>query len=158
MSSDSSYDPGQHLSFGDIAVDNQANPSYLQVYLKQSKAGPFRNRVKIIIGQASGSSASIHGSQGTRRGPSLLVPGWPFFNATATCCQAQRGTARSWPSPIEICRAQLPHWGSHNGGSLWNPRVPDKNNGRWENVVYQLYVRTPQEQLAAVAATLTGVC
>ena len=23
---DSSYDPGQHLSFGDIAVDNQANP------------------------------------------------------------------------------------------------------------------------------------
>ena len=27
--SDSSYGPGQHLSFGDIAVDNQANPSYL---------------------------------------------------------------------------------------------------------------------------------
>ena len=52
--SDSSYDPGQHLSFGDIAVDNQANPSYLQVSLKQSKTDPFRNRVKIIIGRAEG--------------------------------------------------------------------------------------------------------
>ena len=54
--SDSSYDPGQHLSFGDIAVDNQTtgNPSYLQVSLKQSKTEPFRNGVKIIIGRAEG--------------------------------------------------------------------------------------------------------
>ena len=52
--SDSSYDPGQHLSFEDIAVDNQANPSCLRVSLKQSKTDPFRNGVKIIIGRAEG--------------------------------------------------------------------------------------------------------
>ena len=50
--SDSSYGPGQHLSFGDIAVDNQANPSYLRV--KQLKTGPFRNGVKIIVRCAEG--------------------------------------------------------------------------------------------------------
>ena len=33
-----------------------------------------------------------------------------------------------------------------------------KTMGRWESVVYQLYVRTPQEQLAAVAGTLAGAC
>jgi len=29
-----------------------------------------------------------------------------------------------------------------------------KTMGRWESVAYQLYVRTPREQLVAVAATL----
>ena len=33
-----------------------------------------------------------------------------------------------------------------------------KTMGRWESIAYQLYVRTPQEQLAAVAATLAGAC
>ena len=33
-----------------------------------------------------------------------------------------------------------------------------KTMGRWESVAYQLYVQTPQEQLAAVAATLAGAC
>ena len=31
-----------------------------------------------------------------------------------------------------------------------------KTLGRWENVAYQLYVRTPREQLVTVAATLAG--
>ena len=45
---------GQYLSFGDISMNNQANPSDLQVSLKQSKTDPFRNGVKIIIGWAEG--------------------------------------------------------------------------------------------------------
>ena len=32
----------------------------------------------------------------------------------------------------------------------------DKTMRRWESVAYQLFVRTPQEELAAVAATLAG--
>ena len=31
-----------------------------------------------------------------------------------------------------------------------------KTMGRWKSVVYQLYVQTPREQLAAVAATLVA--
>ena len=31
-----------------------------------------------------------------------------------------------------------------------------KTMGRWESVAYQLYVQTPREQLAAVAATLVA--
>ena len=59
--SDSSYDPGQHLTFEDIAMDNQANPSYLRVSLKQSKTDPFRNGVKIIIGRAEGPASMSSG-------------------------------------------------------------------------------------------------
>ena len=32
-----------------------------------------------------------------------------------------------------------------------------KTLGRWKSVAYQLYVRTPREQLVTVAATLAGV-
>ena len=31
-----------------------------------------------------------------------------------------------------------------------------KTMGRWQSVAYQLYVRTPREQLVAVASTLAG--
>ena len=31
-----------------------------------------------------------------------------------------------------------------------------KTMGRWESVAYQLYVRTPTEQLTSVAAVLAG--
>ena len=32
----SDFDPTQHLTYGDIAVDNASKPTYLQVTIKQS--------------------------------------------------------------------------------------------------------------------------
>ena len=39
---DGSFDPGQHLSFTDISVDDRQTPSCLSVRIKQSKTDPFR--------------------------------------------------------------------------------------------------------------------
>ena len=48
----SDFDPTQHLTYADIAVDNASKPIYLQVNIKQSKTDPFRLGVKIIVGRA----------------------------------------------------------------------------------------------------------
>ena len=51
--SDSSYDSRSHLSFDDIAVDNPAAPSILQVHLKVSKTDPFRKGIDVYIGRTN---------------------------------------------------------------------------------------------------------
>ena len=51
--STSSYNPGSHLSLDDIAVDNPAAPSILQVHLKVSKTDPFRKGIDVYIGRTN---------------------------------------------------------------------------------------------------------
>ena len=46
----SDYDPNAHLSFCDLAVDDQEHPTMLQLNLKSSKTDPFRKGVQIVIG------------------------------------------------------------------------------------------------------------
>ena len=48
--SDTGYDPGAHLSFSDIAVDNVTNPSIMQVCIKSSQTDPFRKGVDLYVG------------------------------------------------------------------------------------------------------------
>ena len=40
-----------HLSWKDLAIDSQTEPTSLQLILKGSKTDPFRGGVKVIIGQ-----------------------------------------------------------------------------------------------------------
>ena len=49
---DGKFNPSQHLSYADVAVDNVRQPSYLAVQIKQSKTDPFRKGVQVIIGRA----------------------------------------------------------------------------------------------------------
>ena len=51
--SDSAYDPAVHLSYGDIAVDNPASPSILQVMIKQTKTDPFRKGISLYMEKTS---------------------------------------------------------------------------------------------------------
>ena len=51
---DGKFDPSQHLSYADVAVDNVRQPSYLAVKIKQSKTDRFRKGVQVIIGRTGG--------------------------------------------------------------------------------------------------------
>ena len=51
---DSAFDASQHLSFADISVDNIAQPTFIKVRIKQSKTGPFRVGMDVIIGRTEG--------------------------------------------------------------------------------------------------------
>ena len=48
--SNSSYDPGVHLSVGDIKVDSRSKPSFLEVQIKASKTDVFKQGVMIYLG------------------------------------------------------------------------------------------------------------
>ena len=48
--SEKGYDPGAHLSFGDVAVDSTAAPTTVRVRIKASKTDPFRAGVDVYLG------------------------------------------------------------------------------------------------------------
>ena len=52
--SDTGFDPAQHLTYDDIAVDSKQQPSFITVNIKQSKTDPFRKGVTIVVGHAVG--------------------------------------------------------------------------------------------------------
>ena len=45
------FDPGEHLAFRDVAVDNVADPRVISVCIKQSKMDPFRQGGSIFLGR-----------------------------------------------------------------------------------------------------------
>ena len=49
---DSAYDRAVHLSWGDVRVDNTADPQYLEVHIKASKTDPFCHGVSIYLGRS----------------------------------------------------------------------------------------------------------
>lgn len=52
--SDTDFDPSQHLTYEDIAVDKIRDPSFVAVMIKQSKTDPFRKGITVVIGRAVG--------------------------------------------------------------------------------------------------------
>ena len=45
------YDPGAHLSHGDVAIDDPARTSLVQTKIKASNADPFQKGVTVYMGQ-----------------------------------------------------------------------------------------------------------
>ena len=52
--SDKDYDSSTHLSYSDIAVDYNDDPSTIAITIKASKTDPYRQRVTVYLG-ATGS-------------------------------------------------------------------------------------------------------
>ena len=51
MPTSSSYDPRQHLSFGDISVDSLQNPQLVRVHLRHSKTDQLGRGADIFLGR-----------------------------------------------------------------------------------------------------------
>ncbi len=53
------YDPGAHLSVGDVTLDDPHQPTLLQVTIKASKTDPFRKGVTLFLGKTGNSLCPV---------------------------------------------------------------------------------------------------
>ena len=51
MDSATAFNHRTHLAWGDVAVDNQANPTMVRIHLKQSKTDQAGNGAHIVLGK-----------------------------------------------------------------------------------------------------------
>ena len=48
---DNGYDPGAHVSFTDVAIDDRSNPKLMRIRIKASKMDPYCKEVDIFVGR-----------------------------------------------------------------------------------------------------------
>ena len=155
-----SYDEGVHLSFHNISVDSIEAPSSLKVRIKKSKTDPFRLGVDIFVGRTGNELWPVAAvlAYMVKRGPN---PG-PFFTfQDGKPLTHQRFVARVREA-LTLAGIDCSPYSGHSfrsGAATTASKcgISDatiKMLGRWKSSAYQLYIKTPRDQLARVSREL----
>ena len=160
--SESSYDMSAHLSFEDVSVDTVQNSKVLRIQLKASKTDPFRLGVDIFVGRTGNELCPVSAvlSYMVRRGP---TPG-PFFKFVSGVPLTRPKFVAEVKEALAIAGVDSGRYSGHSFRSgaattAASRGVGDtviKMLGRWKSSAYQLYIKTPREQLAAYSCQLGG--
>ena len=158
--SDKGIDPNVHLSFADLAIDNQANPTTLRIRLKQSKTDPFRRGVDVFVGRTGDllcpvtAMVAYLAQRGGGSGPL-------FHFSDGRVLTRERFVARVREA-LKVTETQVACYSGHSfrsGAATTAARAglteaTIKLLGRWESCAYLLYVKTPRDQLASLSQLL----
>lgn len=160
--SDSAFDEGAHLGFSDVTVDCLRNPQVIKVHLKASKTDPFRVGINIFIGRADNRLCPITAilSYMVERGAG---PG-PFFRFQDGRPLTRARFVTKVKEALTVAGIDCTPYSGHSFRSgaattAANQGISDatiKMLGRWRSSAYQLYIKTPREQLAAYSRTLSS--
>ena len=157
------YNPTNHLSVGDVAVDNTTHPSLIQIKLKQSKTDQFGKGAMVYIGRTDTDLCPIAAILAfmALRGNS---PG-PFFqhhDKTPLRKDKFVGEVRAALTAAGIGASDYSGHSFRIGAATTAaqcglPETTIQTLGRWTSEAYRSYIRLPQEYLANIAGTLCGV-
>ena len=158
--SDTAYDQGAHLSFEDVAADSLERAEVIRVRIKASKTDPFRVGVDVFIGKTGDELCPVTAiltymvARGGRQGP-LFV----FRDGKSLTRPIFVGEVKA-----ALGKAGIDHTGysghSFRSGAATTAAAKGirdsaiKMLGRWKSEAYQLYIKTPRDQLAAVSRQL----
>ena len=156
------FNPEEHLSLADIAIDSHSSPSLLRVRIKQSKTDPFRLGVDIYLGKASPPLCPVSAiiEYISVRGPH---PGPLFLFANGSSLSRQR--------LVDSVRACLKRAGLNHGlyaghsfriGAATTAAAKGVEDsliqtlGRWQSFAYLRYIHISRSSLASVSQLLAS--
>ncbi len=157
---DKSFDQARHLTCGDVTVDSLANPTMLRVKIKASKTDPFRLGVDIFVGQVGTLLCPVAAAlkylvmRGSHSGPFFHFKDKKPLTRSRFVEQVRRALSKagvdSSPYSGNSCRSGAATTAARRGIS----DATIKMLGRWKSIAYQLYIKTPRNQLAETSRTL----
>ena len=153
--SEQAYDPGVHLNFADMAVDNKKDPSILKLSIKSSKTDPFRVGVDILVGKTSNSLAYL-ANQGSEEGmlfkfqDGRLLTRERFVSRVREALEAAGINHKAYSG--HSLRIGVATAAGKNG--LASEKI--KTLGSWESSAYLLYVRISRQELAGVSKLISS--
>ena len=157
----SSFNLATDLTWGDVAVDNQANPRMVRVHLKKSKCDQFGVGSNNILGRTDNvlcPVAAILQFIATRGGH----PGPFFIDSSQKVITKQwfvghiRNTLNTLGLPQHNYAGHSFRIGAATTAALAG--VEDSTIltlGRWQSAAFLQYVRMPSEQLASLSRVLS---
>ena len=152
-----SFNPDEHLTFSDVAVDNKKSPSMVAIQLKKSKTDPFMKGVQITIGQTGEELCPVMAllaylkKRGPQPGPLFYVGGWSPTNKGSVC----KGVLKKANLPAEQFVGQSFRIGTATtAATVGMEDSLIQMLGKWKNTAYLLYVKLDPSKLAAVSRVL----
>ena len=160
--SESAYDPGAHLTYSDVSIDDPGHPTLMKLRLKASKTDPFRKGVDIVMGRTYNELCPIEAMlaflaiRGNKQG-------FLFTFADGRLLTKDRFVTRV-RAALEEAGLNKKSYAGHSfrigaatTASLCGiSEATIKMLGRWESAAYQLYIHTPRESLARVSALISS--
>ena len=154
------WDKQCHLSWGDVAVDSHSSPSIVQIHLKQSKCDQFGRGANVILGITGSGICPVQAilayiaKRDTRPGP--------FFLRSDSSPATKQWFVQRLRSILEAVGLPQSSYAGHSFriGAATTAALAGLEDsliqkmGRWNSSAFLVYVRTPQDQLAAVARQL----
>ena len=156
------FDPGQHLSFTDVAVDSLDSPRCLSIKIKQSKTDPFRQGVTICLGKTEalfcpvGAILSYLVMRGPGGGPLFRFRDGRALTRPRLVVEIRKALAQAGINPDDYAGHSFHIGAATTAAACGVPVDIIKTLGRWKSNAYQLYVRLPREQLSGISKTLAS--
>ena len=156
------FDPTTTLCSSDIAVDNKEAPSVVRVILRHSKTDPFRKGVSIFLGRTFRDLCPVLAMLAfMAKRPAIPGPLFIFRDGTFL---TRDKLVHAIKQTLSSASMEVKGYSGHSfrigaATTAAAKGIEDsiiKMLGRWESSVYQLYLRTPRDTLAAVSARLVA--
>ena len=154
-----SYDPGCHLSAGDVTLDSLTSPKVVQIHIKASKTDTFRKGMMVYLGRTDnilcpvGAVTAYLAVRGQSPGPFF----WLASGAPLSSEADEGGTPAIWCGYYTVLRPQLQNWAASTAAAVGIEDSLIKTLGRWESTAYLSYVRVPRDRLAGVSKQLSSL-
>ena len=161
-SSPNLYDPLKDLLLSDVALDNRASPSLIQVNIKQSKGDQFRKGAMIYLGKTGHAVCPVQAlvQYLSRRGG---APG-PLFLFSDGKWLTRQAFSKALNNALEELQMDSSQFNTHSfriGAATSAKQVGISDShvkalGRWQSNAYQKYVRLSPQDLARLSKSLAS--
>ena len=156
------FDPGQHLTMGDVSVDNTEKPTCVALRIKQSKTDLFRRGVSIHLHQTNlplcpvGALLAYLVIRGPQDGPLFRLEDGSPLTRSRLVSELRTALRSAGIDPSKYAGHSFRIGTVTTAAACGVPVDLIKAQGRWKSQAYQLYVRIPDPELASISKTLAG--
>ena len=160
--SEEGFDEGAHLSFRDITVDSLENPQVLQVRLKASKTDPFRAGVEVFVGRTGCKLCPVEAvlsymtKRGQASGPLFIFQDGKPLTRSRFVTEVKKALTSAGVDSTGYSGHSFRSGAATTAAKRGLGEAAIKMLGRWRSNAYQLYIKTPREQLAQVSRVLSA--
>ena len=158
-----SYEASKHLSLGDISIDSHDNPTIMAVRIKSSKTDQFCKGVSLYLGRGQGQLCPIAAIlqylaiRPNNPGPMFIFQNDKPLVKQSFITHVQQALAK------EGLDTRYYKGHSFRIGAAMTAAAAGLNDsliktlGRWSSSAYQIYIKTPPNELSSVAAKLANL-
>ena len=156
------FDPGQHLSFSDIAVDDSNHPSTVSVRIKQSKTDPFREGVTIFVGKTDTALCPVAAlltflvMRGPGDGPLFRFKNGQALTRSRLVTEVRKCLQQAGLKSEDYVGHSFRIGAATTATACGVPVDVIMTLGRWKSSAYKQYVRLPKEQLTGISRAMAN--